>query len=159
SNQEQGFFVCVGSAVKLDSYVKESRARALKALRELGWLGWTPPDRPKQIGELFDFITPETIRPLQSEVVKLTPKLTGPCLVLIEAPMGEGKTEAAMYLADYFAAVLHQQGCYFALPTMATSNQMFTRVKEFLQARYPEDQVNFQLLHGHAALSAEFEGL
>ncbi len=44
--------------------------------------------------------------------------------------MGEGKTEAAMFLADYWAATQQQQGCYFALPTQATSNQMFGRVKK-----------------------------
>ena len=73
--------------------------------------------------------------------------------------MGEGKTEAAMYLADRFAARLGQRGCYFALPTQATSNQMFTRVREFLKGRYPDNIVNLQLLHGHAALNAEFQTL
>jgi len=42
------------------------------------------------------------------------------------------------------------------LPTQATSNQMFGRVREFLGGRYAEEVVNLQLLHGHAALSAEF---
>jgi len=71
--------------------------------------------------------------------------------------MGEGKTEAAMLLADCWAARLGQQGCYFALPTQATSNQMFDRVRSFLARRYRSDFVNLQLLHGHAALSAEFQ--
>ena len=64
-----------------------------------------------------------------------------------------------MYLADRWAVALGQRGCYFALPTMATSNQMFSRVKEFLEHRYPGDLVNLQLLHGHASLSAEFQAL
>jgi CRISPR-associated endonuclease/helicase Cas3 len=79
-----------------------------------------------------------------------------PALVLIEAPMGEGKTEAAMYLAEAAATRLQQPGCYFALPTQATSNQMFARVREFLE-RTAKGDVNLQLLHGHASLSAEFE--
>src|SRR5438105_5551309 len=33
---------------------------------------------------------------------------------------------------------------------------MFGRVNDFLGHRYPSDQVQLQLLHGHAALSAEF---
>jgi CRISPR-associated endonuclease/helicase Cas3 len=82
-----------------------------------------------------------------------------PGLVIIEAPMGEGKTEAAVYLADCWAARLGQRGCYFALPTQATSNQMFSRVREFLACRYPESQINLMLLHGHASLSAEFGAL
>ncbi len=73
--------------------------------------------------------------------------------------MGEGKTEAAMYLADSWMAQAKQKGCYFALPTMATSDQMFSRVKDFLNARYSDEHINLMLLHGHAALSAEFESL
>lgn len=73
--------------------------------------------------------------------------------------MGEGKTEAAMYLADYWSGNLGQQGHYFALPTQATSDQMFARVRQFLTRRYGSGLVNLQLLHGHASLSAEFEAL
>lgn len=61
-----------------------------------------------------------------------------------------------MYLADYWGAQHGQRGCYFALPTQATSDQMFTRIASFLRHRYPNDVVNLQLLHGHASLSAEF---
>lgn len=73
--------------------------------------------------------------------------------------MGEGKTEAAMYLADCWAALLGQKGIYFALPTQATSNQMFGRVKKFLETRYPDLAVNLQLIHGGALLSEEFSNL
>ncbi len=73
--------------------------------------------------------------------------------------MGEGKTEAALYLADRWGAMQGQRGCYFALPTQATSDQMYGRVLEFLRGRYPADLVNLQLLHGHASLSALFQEL
>lgn len=72
--------------------------------------------------------------------------------------MGEGKTEAAMYIADRRLAAAGG-GYYFALPTQATSDQMFGRVERFLRNRYPGDTLNLCLLHGHAALSAEFEAL
>jgi len=42
------------------------------------------------------------------------------------------------------------------LPTQATSNQMFGRVKKFLKARYPDFRVNTQLVHGATLLSQEF---
>ena len=42
---------------------------------------------------------------------------------------------------------------------MATSNQMFDRLKEFLRHRYPDDFVNTQLLHGHAVLSEALDRL
>jgi CRISPR-associated endonuclease/helicase Cas3 len=82
--------------------------------------------------------------------------MSGPALVLIEAPMGEGKTEAALFLADHWTHATGQQGLYLALPTQATSNQMFDRVTRFLAGRYPQDRVNLHLLHGHALLSDSY---
>jgi CRISPR-associated endonuclease/helicase Cas3 len=148
---------------KVEHYIQEhlfyARKQAILALDELGWSGWQPPPAPSQIQLLFPTIIKE-VRPLQQEAIAIASTLTEqPGLVIIEAPMGEGKTEAAMYLADSWMANLKQKGCYFALPTMATSDQMFSRVKDFLDRRYHNDRVNLMLLHGHAALSAEFESL
>lgn len=41
---------------------------------------------------------------------------------------------------------------YVAMPTQATSNQMYDRVKKFLQQRYPDDVLNFHLVHSGALL-------
>src|SRR5207245_754844 len=125
SNQD--FFELVGNTVPIDEYVGKSAEATRRALDTLGWTSWSPPSHSAAIHELFPkrIKRPEDARPLQQTVAELTDQLTQPSLVLIEAPMGEGKTEAAMLLADYWAVTLGQQGCYFALPTMATSNQMF----------------------------------
>jgi CRISPR-associated endonuclease/helicase Cas3 len=97
---------------------------------------------------------------LQKEVMDLAQTISSqPGLVIIEAPMGEGKTEAAIYMADSWVTTRKQRGYYFALPTMATSNQMFGRVKAYLTKRYPKDSVNLMLLHGHASLSDDFEAI
>jgi CRISPR-associated endonuclease/helicase Cas3 len=157
SNEE--FFPYAGQAVDLDSYARAAQGKARQALLCLGWTGWQPPAAPADMATLFEAVRLHGPRPLQAAIVDLADVLDGPGLVLIEAPMGEGKTEAAMYLADHWAATRGQRGCYFALPTEATSNQMFGRVRDFLAGRYPEAQVNLQLLHGHASLSAEFEVL
>lgn len=143
--------------VDMVQYGVVAAACARIALDTLGWTGWVPAEAPRSFRSLFPAIT--EVRPVQSAVETLTAQFSGPGLVVIEAPMGEGKTEAALYLADYWGALLGQRGMYLALPTMATSNQMFTRVAAFLAGRYPAGRVNLQLLHGHAALSAEFEEL
>lgn len=68
---------------------------------------------------------------LRSAIV-LSQELAPPCFVLVEASTDEGKTEAALYLAD---ALQHQAGTgglYIGLPTQATSNAMYERVKAFL---------------------------
>ncbi len=141
----------------LGDYLSEAESKAKKALMRLGWMGCGQPSEKRSFKQLFDFIP--TPRPLQQAAIDLTDKLTSPGIVIVEAPMGEGKTEAALYLADCWGVMPGPRGCYIALPTQATSNQMFTRVRSFLAKRYPADNVNFQLLHGHAALSSEFETL
>ncbi len=70
--------------------------------------------------------------------------------------MGEGKTEAAWYVSDAWDR-RGGQGTYVALPTMATSNQMFDRVGKFLEADHGKK--NLMLLHGKAALNDQFEKL
>lgn len=157
SNED--YFPFASPEINSADYLKRARRQAQDALKGLGWLGWNPPSTLVTLPELFPIIRIHGLRPLQAAVSELLQPLTEPGLVVVEAPMGEGKTEAAMYLADHWAVVLGQKGCYFALPTMATSNQMFRRVKEFLGQRYSEELVNLQLLHGHASLAAEFQAL
>ncbi len=142
------------SSLNLDNYASNSRNSAERALRELGWLERALPAETRSFTTIFPNFSPND---LQRTAANLAESLTTPTLVLIESPMGEGKTEAAMYLAEAAASRLYQVGCYFALPTQATSNQMFTRIREFLERAADEGIVNLQLLHGNASLSAEFE--
>lgn len=141
----------------LETYPRRAERRAAAALERLGWTALPDPGAPRSFAALFPRIA--SPRPLQETAVRLAGRLSPPFLAVVEAPTGEGKTEAAIYLADHAAAAHHQCGLYFALPTQATSNQMFSRVRDFLGQRYPNARVNLQLLHGHAALSAEFEML
>jgi len=98
-------------------------------------------------------------RPLQTEVVRLAQQLTDPGLLIIEAPMGEGKTEAALLGAEVLAARSGAGGVFVALPTQATSNAMFRRVSEWLRAlpgmAGAEHPVT--LAHGKAHLDEEFQ--
>ena len=135
------------------AYLAQARACARLALERLGWLGWTATAESLSFAKLFGFEP----RGVQHEAIALGDRLGPVSIAIVEAPMGEGKTEAAMYLADAWSARNGLGGYYFALPTQATSNQMFSRVRQFLGRRYPADVVNLQLLHGHSALSAEFE--
>lgn len=141
----------------LAAYCEQAVTRSESALARLGWSPWPAARGARSLVELF----PNVAQPnaLQEAIAVLERDMNGPGLVLIEAPMGEGKTEAAMYLADRWAVSAGQRGVYFALPTQATSNQMFSRVRAFLAGRYTEGPVDLQLLHGHASLSSEFETL
>ena len=142
--------------LNIQTYRDDARTKANMAVEALGWTGWAPSHEKLTFAQLFGIETP---RPLQQATMDLAAGLTGPAIVVLESPTGEGKTEAAMYLADHWSATLGQRGIYFALPTQATSDSMFDRVKAFLASRYPSDIVNLQLVHGHAALSETLKEL
>lgn len=139
----------------LEVYAAESRERARRALEVLGWTGWRPFGQGRSFTELFgrepyDF---------QVQAAEAAARLEEPGIIVIEAPMGMGKTEAAIWVAEQ---ALHRQGLsgiYFALPTQATSNQMFGRVRRVLERRYEGLKVNLQLLHGLSDLNEEFREL
>ena len=139
------------------AYACCAEKRAGKALDTLGFLMRPGPREARGFAGLFPGISKPN--DLQHSVESLAGDLTEPGFVIIEAPMGEGKTEAAIYLADNWAVSAGQEGHYFALPTQATSNQIFGRVRDFLNDRYADSLVQLQLLHGHASLSSEFEAL
>ncbi len=127
---------------------------------------WTARPEPEQ-GDLFQqrFTLPEgaTIRPVQSAAVDLAERMAAPGLMVIEAPMGEGKTEAALAAAEILASRTGAGGCLVALPTRATSDAMFLRVLDWL-TRLPDADVgrghqSVMLAHGKARLNQDFKRL
>ncbi len=81
-------------------------------------------------------------------------------MLIVEAPTGCGKTEIAFSVADAWLQKSNGQGLYIAMPTMATSNQMFNRTKnDYLEHRYPNDQINLHLVHGSALLRDDFKNM
>ncbi len=75
----------------------------------------------------------------------------GPGVYVIEAPMGMGKTEAALWAAYSLLVSGKATGIYFALPTQATSNRMHLRMKEFVQ-RISRTSNETRLIHGNSWL-------
>ncbi len=137
-----------------DEYGEGLAAKAQRALQAIGWTH-LPSEKPIQFTELFPKIA--TPRPLQDAAIALSNQLTSPCFILVEASMGEGKTEAALYLADYLQHQASVGGFYIGLPTQATSNAMWKRVQDFLRQRYPDDFVNLTLSHSAAALKEDYQ--
>lgn len=101
-------------------------------------------------------------RPVQSAVVRLATTQPEPGLIVIEAPMGEGKTEAALLAAEVMAHRTGADGCFIALPTQATSDAMFGRVTRWLDrlpGRADGARLSVRLAHGKAHLNDTFVGL
>lgn len=80
--------------------------------------------------------------------------ITGPGVYVIEAPMGMGKTEAALGAAYQLLAAGKARGIYFALPTQATSNRIHLRMNDFLQRVSPTTGSG-RLIHGNSWLMQE----
>jgi CRISPR-associated endonuclease/helicase Cas3 len=94
-------------------------------------------------------------RPLQQAVIDLLcGRLQLPQLLVVEAPMGEGKTEAAFAIDAWIRGRDASRGVYFAMPTQATSNALFARVAAYLARLYPGEVVELQLAHGSATLES-----
>ena len=84
--------------------------------------------------------------------------ITSPGVYVIEAPMGIGKTEAALWAAYNLLERDQATGIYFALPTQATSNRIHVRMNEFLSRISPEAPEG-RLIHGNSWLMAPDAGI
>ncbi|MFA6687218.1 MAG: CRISPR-associated helicase Cas3' [Desulfuromonas sp.] len=114
--------------------------------------------------DLAGFIPPKIKSDLSfSEIFPFTPKqtqlslidaTTKPGVYVLEAPMGLGKTEAALYAAYQLLAQGLATGIYFALPTQLTSDKIHDRVNEFLTHILDDQSAHKQslLVHGNAWL-------
>ncbi|WP_179394519.1 CRISPR-associated helicase Cas3' [Lacticaseibacillus absianus] len=100
-------------------------------------------------------------RPVQRAITQAIDATTEPGLVLIEAPMGLGKTESALVAAEQLASKTGSSGLFFGLPTQATSNAMFRRVSAWLdvQATQQGGHLSLELLHGRAKFNEAFRAL
>lgn len=138
------------SGVSLSVYVSESTTQAREAVEAAGFFRTGISNSPTAFHELF----PERRlpRPLQREIDQIPVEvLSEPCLAVIEAPTGEGKTEASLALAHRLAQANGTDEFYYALPTMATSNQMFSRIQQYLQANLGLS-TKARLIHSQAFL-------
>ena len=87
---------------------------------------------------------------VQQEIIDAALDAPTSTLLIVEAPTGIGKTEIAQYLTDAWLQKHNGRGFYIAMPTQATSNQMYDRTQQFLAHNYPDDLINIPLAHGNA---------
>lgn len=154
SNEEWFPFGSLEDCGDLQGWFQQRRAGADQALDAIGWEPRTPLSSvPKSFEQVFGFPP----RPLQQAVADVLTDLKRPAFLLVEAPMGEGKTEAAFFAHLELQRRLGHRGLYVALPTQATGNAMFKRTLEFLQRQRANRKLDLQLLHGAKLLSEAFQ--
>jgi len=155
---------------KTSDYKRYFQAQCMKAeavLDKIGWRNRVPLlEEHLSIDQVFSYLgkgnKPFKARALQTALASCVEDVEHPLLLLIEAPMGEGKTEAGFYAHLRLQAQLGHRGMYVALPTQATGNQMFTRTEGFLRAVASlagMQGVDLQLLHGMMILNEDYQKL
>ncbi|GHJ47253.1 CRISPR-associated helicase/endonuclease Cas3 [Catellatospora sp. TT07R-123] len=122
----------------------------------------TPPDG-QLFAARFELPAGAVPRPVQHTVADLAETMPVPGMMIVEAPMGEGKTEAALAAVEILARRTGASGCFVALPTRATSDAMFSRVLAWLR-RLPDADPgrgdrDVRLAHGKAAFNPEYDDL
>ncbi|MQY15159.1 CRISPR-associated endonuclease/helicase Cas3 [Streptomyces sp. RB5] len=108
----------------------------------------------------FEQLFPFSPNALQHDVAEVLPSVAadeGSGLMVVTAPTGDGKTEAALFAAAVLGRAAGARGLYFALPTMATADAMFPRVGEFAGRALTGERA-LMLLHGAAWLSTVMDG-
>ncbi|WEV74910.1 CRISPR-associated helicase Cas3' [Bifidobacterium sp. ESL0798] len=176
-------------------YIRDGKIdfRALQSRAEDGWLktGLIPAWHDSVDEDALDCSTQELYerrfslpkgaeaRPMQKEVVDIAKQVSAPGIMVIEAPMGEGKTEAALAVSEVFAEKSGRGGVCVALPTMATTDAMFGRVLEWVnklpqgngeessadggqsasKQERNQSEKSVYLAHGKAKLNEKFQGL
>ncbi len=132
----------------------EARSRARKAWGKLGLRGgWDParlPTTGDPVQERFGFAA----RGVQTAVLESVNRMAAPGLLIVEAPMGEGKTEAALAAVELLSRRFGTDGVYVGMPTQATSDPMFLRVARWVRSVAADVPVG--LLHGKRRFNKEW---
>jgi len=156
SNEEWFPFGSPEDCGDLAGWFLKRRDCANQALDALGWEPRVPlSSKPKTFEQVFHFAP----RPLQRAVAKTLEDIQAPAILLVEAPMGEGKTEAAFFAHLELQRRFGHRGLYVALPTKATGNAMFLRTLKFLRDQGVHRTLDLQLLHGATLLNDTFRTL
>jgi len=143
----------------LEEYWEMVQPWAGERIRQAGLLPHEPAER-FGLADCLGGLSENGLRPtpLQARAADL-PLAEGPQLFLLEDVTGAGKTEAALLLAQRLMAADCATGIYFGLPTMATSNAMYERLRKIYRHLYvPDSEPSLVLAHSASRLSDSFMG-
>lgn len=142
------FPLAAGEALTDRETPASARDSAAKAVADLGWHR-----REVHAGRAFGTLFPgvKSPRPLQEALIAA---VDSPGLYIVEAPMGVGKTEAALAACYRRWTEGDERGLYFALPTQLTSNRIHERVSAFLD-QVVSDPSTLALVHGNAWMNPD----
>lgn len=139
----------------LASYWKKTKDNATRAIHETGLLSCSP-SVSLGLSDLIDVNqgVEAELTPLQQTISDWA-ITSSPQIYILEDVTGAGKTEAAILLAHHLMHAGLGNSLYFALPTMATANTMYDRMREVYRKLFAADTLpSLVLAHGAANMSA-----
>ncbi len=135
----------------------DQEMRASKALNKLAfperWKSEKTVYSDSEFESTFGFLP----RTLQKRVIEIVECSSNPGLFILEAPMGCGKTETALAVAELTASKCKKNGLFFGMPTQATANGIFPRIINWAEKQSEEFYHTVQLKHGSSALNEIFQ--
>ncbi|MEV7682339.1 CRISPR-associated helicase Cas3' [Streptomyces sp. NPDC088341] len=134
---------------------RDRAGRAWGALRLRGGWGRLAEPGPEAFKDRFG----EGPRVSQAMVMEAARRMRAPGLLVVEAPMGEGKTKAALMAAEILAAKFGADGVFVGMPTQSTSDPMFGQVRTWAAAVDEELASQVALLHGKRMFNKEWRDL
>ncbi|MDO5112104.1 MAG: CRISPR-associated helicase Cas3' [Clostridia bacterium] len=155
SNERYFPYIDVNAPIQLD--VSEARAKTAFAALDFLKTGWRASSDCLH-ADLFEKRFGFSPRKMQDEAVSVAQAIGSPGLLILEAPMGAGKTEVALAIAEIFAYKTGRAGVYFALPTQATSDGIFPRMLQWINA-LEDGTHSIELIHSKAQFNDQFQAL
>ncbi|MFC8453570.1 CRISPR-associated helicase Cas3' [Kitasatospora sp. NPDC057223] len=137
----------------------KSRSRASKSWTELrldgGWKRMPVPSDE----DVWTHVEVRTPRASQAMVLRAAREMAAPGLLILEAPMGEGKTKGGLGALEILAARWGASGAFIGMPTQATSDPMYSHVRRWMARFQPGSEDTAVLLHGKRAFNREWRAL
>ena len=93
---------------------------------------------------------------VQKSMIHTANNMNSPGIMILEAQMGVGKTEAALAATEILASHFGAGGIFFGLPTQATANGIFPRLTNWANAQSDEICHSIRLAHGMANLNEDY---
>jgi CRISPR-associated endonuclease/helicase Cas3 len=152
---------CYFPLISIDAEIElDSADRARNAFDVLTftqpWIADSPYVHPDVYMERFGF---HQANAMQKAVADIAVNIHIPGMMVIEAPMGKGKTEAALAAAEIFAHKAGRGGVFFALPTQATSDGIFPRFLHWINSFDDGMAHSVELVHGKSWLNEKYQKL
>lgn len=96
---------------------------------------------------------------VQKTVIDVIENSDEPGIIILEAHMGIGKTEAALAGAEILSSMYGNGGIFFGMPTQATANGLFPRMMNWAEQQTESARLSIKLAHGMAEYNDDYRNL